>query len=186
MGSVWVPPKVSAEMMAERQRFNAEMQEQAVVNRLVGEMERFNYELRQIDERLELVFIPSHADPGATGCRPGYFHVVRRNDNAPWSIMVVEGDNGEPVEPTSRLFEKLRESDLWNPNVMRRVREKERRAEEAAEREKIREREARQGEIQERWDAVTRTQVSMNRDTPWTQNQSANARRAAGDKKKKG
>lgn len=186
--SVWVPPKVARELVDERNRFNAEMAERMEVNRLAGEMDRFNYQLRQIDDKLELVFIPASADVGTTPCRPGYFHVVRRNEGAPWSVMVVEGEHGEPVEPTSRLFQKLRESDLWNPDVMRSVRDKERLAEEAYEREKQREAEARQGEILERWKAVSRAQVSMNRDTPWSQNAAGQraAKAAANDRRNKG
>jgi hypothetical protein len=60
------------------------------------------------------------------------------------------------------------DNDMWNPASMHRKRKREEELERAKERRKERERRDRQQEIQERWDAATRTQVSM---LPgWSQN----------------
>jgi hypothetical protein len=73
-------------------------------------------------------------------------------------------------EPDSGLFELVRRSDMWDDRLerdRRRVREEALKAKEKREREELEEIER---EAFERWQAVTRTQVSLNRDSPWTQN----------------
>jgi hypothetical protein len=63
------------------------------------------------------------ADCGLTGMKPHYYHVVRWNKSTAPTFITIQGDNGEFVEPTSRVFEMLREGDLWDPQVMRKVRQ---------------------------------------------------------------
>lgn len=117
--------------------------------------------------------------------KPHYYAVVRWNEGAPPSVMLVEGPNGEFEEPTSRLFEELKKQDLGDPSNRRRLMERSRRMQEARDRMLERENAERQAEIKERVDAATRTFVSMNRSTPWTQNQSANSRRFQAEKRKR-
>lgn len=182
---VWVPPRVSRELLAEREQFNAHINLMAAAHHVQGQLERFNRELKHIDRLLELVYLPPGADTTGTPCRPGYYHVIRRNENAPITVIVVEGEHGEPVEPTARLFDRLREGDLWDANSRRRFERRQQLASEAADRERIREREARHAELVERVNAATRTQVSMNRDTAWSQNASPAARRDQGQRRKR-
>jgi hypothetical protein len=73
---------------------------------------------------------------------------------------------------------------LWNEQNMARLRSRHERAAQAAERHKIREREDRHEETKDRWNAATRTSVSMTNAAPWTQNTSGAAKRARGDKKR--
>jgi hypothetical protein len=170
---MWLPPKVSQELVEGRREFRAELEARLVrahLRKVESILNEFNYELRRIDPKLELVRIDGAADTQGLPVRPGYYHVVRWNDGAPPSVMIVEGERGEFVEPTSRLFERLAQSDLWDPGNMRLLRQRERLAEEAAEKRKVREREERQQEILERWQAGTRTFVSMDRSAPWSQN----------------
>lgn len=182
---LWVPPKVSRELVQEREQFNAQMDEMAHQWSALETMREFNHELKRIDELLELIFVPEHADVTGSPCRPGYWHVLRRNAGAPWSVIVLTDDQGFPVEPTSRVFEKLRQGDLWNHRSQHEQRRLERLSEEAEARRKIRDREDRQGHLEEVVKANTRTQVSMNMDSPWTQNQSSASRRDQASRKKK-
>lgn len=163
---MWIPD--SAKRQMERSRFNDDVAARIVADTLAT-MNEFNYELQQIDPLLEIVRAGDRIDPG-TPLKPGYWHVIRRNEGAPWSVMVVEGENGEYVEPTSRLFEKLRQGDLWSPENMKRIETARQKATEAAERMKTRERQERQQELMERWKATSQTQVSMNVGEGWAQN----------------
>lgn len=172
-------------MQAERDAYNAQVTQLAAAQHVYHQLEWFNRELRRIDRLLEMVFIPPGADTTGTQCRPGFYHVIRRNENAPITVMVVHGEHGEFVEPTSRIFDRLRQGDLWNESSVRARENAERRAAEAADRERAREREARQDELVERVKAATRTQVSMNPDTPWSQNAAAAARRDQGQRRKR-
>lgn len=165
--SLWVPPKY----VQAREEFEAEMRQRLAYGELArvkGVLDEFNHELKRIDSKLELVRAP--ADCGTTGMKPHYYHVVRWNEGAPPTFFVVEGEHGEFVEPTSRVFDKLREGDLWDPQVMRRIRQARSDAEAASAKLRAREQAERQEEIRERVAAVTRSQVSMNTDTPWSQN----------------
>lgn len=179
---MWVPPQY----VQAREEFEHEMRVRVAsteLARVKGVLDEFNHELRRIDAQLEMVRAP--ADCGLTGMKPHYYHVVRWNEGTAPTFFVIEGEHGEFVEPTSRVFENLREGDLWDPAVMRRVRQRHSDAEAAAAKMRARENASRQEEIAERVAAVTRTQVSMNTDTPWTQNASPASRRDAGSRKKK-
>lgn len=181
---MWVPPNVARELAEGREQFNAELGERLSQHRALEVMQEFNRELQRIDPLLELMFVPDRADVSGTPLRRGFWHVLRRNEGAPWLVIPVEDEHGNPAEPSSRLFERLRQGDMWNARSQRERARLEREAQLAAERQKAREREARQDEIVERVAAATRTQVSMNRDTPWTQNISKASQRARGDKKR--
>lgn len=178
---VWLPPTVSRELLAEREQFRAVLEDQAVRAKLIavkGILDQFNYELQRIDPKLELIRAQESV-PAGIPMKPGYYHLVRWNEGAPPSVWPVEGPNGEFEEPTSRVFEMLKHNDLWDPRNMRLMRQREALAEQAADRQKIRDRQERQEEIMERVAAATRTQVSMNRDTPWSQNASGRRHKRA-------
>lgn len=175
---MWTPPKVAPELVAGRREFEAEIKERMVRQTLLhvkGVLDEFNYELKRIDPKLELV--RAGEDTRGTPMKAGYYHVIRWNEGAPPSVMTVEGDHGEFVEPSSRVFEKLRQNDLWDPQNQRLLRQRNRLAEVAEEKRKVREREERQAEIMERYNAAHRTFVSMDRSTPWAQNWAGTRRR---------
>lgn len=184
MTKLWVPPKISRELEAERRREHAEVNKLSALGNVVGVMKQFNYELQQIDQYLSLEYLPEGVDTGTTSMKAGYYHVVRRDPSAPPSVMVVEDENGMPMEPTSRLFDQLRAADFWNPAVVRDREKCKRLAEEARNRQMAREDEDRRQELIERTLAVTRTQVSMAGEN-WTQNNSPAARRERAEAKKK-
>jgi hypothetical protein len=64
----------------------------------------------------------------------------------------------------------MRASDLQNPQVMRAHKEQKRQAELAKQREQQRDDEERREHLRDAYKARFETSVSMNRDTPWTQN----------------
>jgi hypothetical protein len=162
---VWLPPKVSHRLEQERM---AEYARLAVLTSHHAQMADFNRDLKQIDPYLELVKCKEHIEPGSP-LKPGYWHIIRHNPGAPPSIMVIEGPDGEFVEPTSQIFEMLKRSDLQNPAVEYRRKQREREMDLARERREAREREERNDEVRERYLAGTRAQVSMT-DVPWHQN----------------
>jgi hypothetical protein len=169
--SFWVPPKVAAELVEERRQFQADVEQQ--VDR--ARIERWERELKRVDERLKLVLAKPQA--WGTPLRPGYWHIIRDNPGAPPSIMPIQTPDGGYMEPGAHMFDMLARSDLWDPRIMQHVRAARRRSEEAAERERAAQRQERQEHLRERVKAATRTQVSMNRDTPWAQNHAGTRRR---------
>jgi len=150
------------------------------VSHLKGTLEYWNRELRQIDERLQMVWF----DEGVKilGVVPCRYHILRRNEPpAPWSIIPIQDSEGNYVEPDSGVFEMLLRDDMWSASAQRERRRHERLARAAKDREREREAEDRQAEIVERIQAARRAFVSMSRDQPWSQNAAGRrgARRAA-------
>lgn len=174
MSQLFIPPRVAAELKAESQRHAAEVQGSLEMGATIEKWDRM---LAEIDPRLTLVRAKSWVKTG-TPLKPGFWHIIRDNADkgAPPTVMVIEGPNGEFAEPTSAIFDLLHRNDLQRPGAMREIREREERIRRAQEKEREIEREERQREILERFTAGTRVQVSMNRDTAWTQN--AKGRRA--------
>jgi hypothetical protein len=176
---VWLPPTVSRELLDEREQYRAELETQAVRAKMLevkSILDQFNYELQRIDPKLEMVRAPGRVSIDS-GLKPNYYAVIRWNDGAPPSVIVIQGPNGEFVEPDSGVFEMLRRNDLWDPGNRRLVEQRRELARQAGERQKIRDREERREEMRDRLNAATRTSVSMNRDQPWTQNASGRRRK---------
>ena len=166
MSALWVPPRVSRDLQDRTQAHTAEVL--GMVERFRGILDHFNRELKQIDPYLELIFAPPTAQ--AVGLKPGRYHLLRHNPGAPPSLIVIEDYAGNFVEPTSQIFERLRETDLWNNAVGHERRKREEAAERAQQRQKAREDEERREEIRDRLNAAFRTSVSMNNSNPWSQN----------------
>ena len=101
MGEVALPPNLERERWADTQ---------------IAFAKAFTAQLKQLDERLELVFINEQAK--APGLLPGRWHVRRRNPELGFdSYIPIAGPNGEYVEPHSGVIEELRQRDLWRENV---------------------------------------------------------------------
>lgn len=131
-------------------------------------------ELRKLDDKLMLV--KAADDATVPGLKPGYYHVVRDCSPAPPAILPIVGDEGEFVEPTFKLLDVLRAGDLQNERAMAARRRQDEESARRRARDRQRGHEERVEEMTDRWRAVNKTSVSMNRDTAWTQ--SANGKRA--------
>ena len=180
--TLWKPPAVSTRLSEETQRREAEAGKALAYERKVKWVEDFNRDLENVWPGMRLVWCPDPApvEAVAMGARPGRWGILMPSKHGgPSSVKPIIGPDGCFVDPSvnaSAIFDSLREQDWWNPEVRRereRVQEEARRA---AEKRKQQEREDRDREVLERYLAVSRAQVSMNRDTPWTQN--AQGRRA--------
>jgi hypothetical protein len=195
--SLWVPPKVSRELQEESRRREAE----ATKHLLKQEwMDKFNYELGRIVEGMQIFGVPDPAplDLVAQGGMPGYWHLAWPSyHGGPLNIqpLVVDpvtgqprvGGEGDRAEPGSWLFDWVARNDLWSDRVVRerkRIREE---AERARARRLEQERADDVADILERYKAVSRTQVSMSRGVPWSQNHAgARAAKAASKERARG
>lgn len=174
---LYVPHSVVRENVDQSQAMTAEVLQ--MVHRFHGTMKHWTevYRRELNDERLEVIFVPPTADP-EVGVTPGRYHWLRYNEPpAPPTVEAIEGKHGEFVEPGYWHIEQLRGSDLQNPQVLQAQREAKAKRQAEKEREKQRETEERQEHLRDAYNARFRTQISMNSDTPWSQN--AKGRRAA-------
>lgn len=164
MSRLWTPP-VSREHRESTERFVAELVESTRREVMCDYWDR---ELQKIDPKLTL--IKAHDNATVPGLRPGYWHIVRDCFPGPPSILPLVGDEGEYVEPTSKMLEVLKAGDLQNERAM----EARRRQDEESARRRLRDKERgheeRVEEMVDRFKSLTQTRVSMNTDTPWTQN----------------
>jgi hypothetical protein len=168
--ALWVPPTISRELQAEAAQDEAEVR---LAMALKGQLDWWNRELKKIDERLEMAWFPEGTS--IVGVVPGRYHVLRFEPGAPVTIIPVTGPNGEFVEPNSAVFDKLRQSDLWNDQAQRARRRAQEELTRAKERQAAREREERREELQDRARAAWGVSVSMSKAGPWRQ--TAKARR---------
>jgi len=166
MPRLFVPPQVHERLVAERQQHNAELTRACYSDRVC---EQWTRELKRLDPLLKMVRAPEHVVIG-TPLEPGYYHVVRCNENAPWSVFPVRGPEGEFVYPPSGLLDRLKAMDMWNASVPRLREQMQRKAQEELERRKVTERRDRQEQIVDHYRKVTSASISMNRDSAWHQN----------------
>lgn len=173
MAELWIPPDVSRELRDATARHNRELLDMFQLNGSV--QSRWNEELGKLDPLLKLAKARDGAvDPQV---RPGFWHLLRLNEGAPFWVQPLMSPTGGFVEPTSAMLELLRQADLQNSRAVRARRAQDEREAASRARAKDRDTEDRVGEMVERWDAVSRTQVSMNPDVPWTQNAAGAKRR---------
>jgi hypothetical protein len=181
--SLFIPPRVSRELQEESRRREMEAARAMVGDDRLAWKKEFDAQLERIVHGMRLAFCPDPAplDAVAQGAYPGRWHLVWPGYNGGPLVLqplVVDHATGEPsvggdgafVEPGSWVFDRLAEMDLWSDRVQRERRRIRREAEEAKRRREERERADAVDDILERYKAVTRAQVSMNRDTPWSQN----------------
>lgn len=165
MSHLWVPPRVSRELEEGRKQHEADLAAMFVFDGHI--LSKWNKELRKIDPLLRLGRARDKAH--APGVVPGFYHLVRFNPGAPPWVQALH-NNGQFVEPSSRMLEMLKASDLQNARA---VYDRKRADEEAARAEE----KAKQVDHEERVDdavelvkANTQVRISMNKDTPWSQN----------------
>lgn len=172
MSRLFVPPKVARELLAERQKYVADLDAACHVDQVCKDWTR---ELRRLDPLLRMVRAPEYPVVG-TPLLPGHYHMIRDNPGAPPSVTPVRGPNGE-VDPPGSLLERLKSMDLQDARVVA-AREREQREVQAShDRDVQRHREDRDQNILEKWLAVSRTQISMNDSVPWAQNHQGTKRR---------
>lgn len=167
---LWLPPAADANLDARRQTDAERAEFVEYMRGLLPETRRMNEELRRVDPYLELVFIGDRAPDDDPAIVPGRWHVVRHNPDAPDTYMPVTGDGGSYAEPTSRVFDKLAEGNLWNASHLQRQRKRE--ARRAAERQRAKElrREQFADDATDRWKAASEVRISFSPEHRWTQN----------------
>lgn len=106
MLNLWVPGETSADEYDELGAGEARM----------AHCEEFCRYLKQIDSRLDLVFAKAHA---TWTPHPGRWHIIRRNEGAPWSFWAVLAEDGESYsEPYERHLQALKARDsAANPRL---------------------------------------------------------------------
>jgi hypothetical protein len=195
--SLFLPPRVSRELQEESRRREMEAAKVMLGDGRLEWKREFDAQLGRIVHGMQLAFCPDPAplDAVGQGASPGRWHLVWPGYNGGPLVLqplVIDatgkphiGGEGGFVEPGSWVFDALAEQDLWSERVQRDRRRIKREAEEAKRKRETDERAERDREVFERYKAVTRTQVSMNRDIPWSQNQAgARAAKANANKKK--
>lgn len=173
MSQLWTPPgsrapKVSNDLVNSTKDHNEHVDALASKDEVCREFDR---ELRRIDSNIDMVWFGERTPVGGA---PHRYHLRIRPPVGPKTLVAITGPRGEFVVPGSAIYAKLAEGDLWNGEAERHRKRSAHEAEKAAERARRREAEDRQEELKDRWNAATRTSVSM---LPgWTQN-SAGQRR---------
>jgi hypothetical protein len=181
MSPLVLPPRLTRQL--ERERVEREAVTLAALRGDAQDQWRreFNAQLERVVHGMKLMWCPDPApvDAVAQGAFPGRWNLVWPGFNGgPLAVLPLVltadgprlGGEGEFVEPGSWVFDHLAESDMWSERVMRERRRIKREAEEAKRRREETERREFNLECLEAWKAVSRTQVSMNTDTPWGQN----------------
>jgi len=159
--SLYLPPAVAAER---RKEFAAEIDKRCDHNDPIAI--EWTRKLQAIDPRLMMVRA-HRLIPTGTPLVPGFFHVLRVNDEAPMSVFAIN-ENGAFCYPDSRVIDRLSAGDLHDPRVLRRWAQAERDRVAGIERDKERDNEDRREEVRDRVNAATRTTVSL---LPgWSQN----------------
>lgn len=181
---MFIPPTVAHELLEKRYQREAEAFKALRDENHWQWVQEFNHDLKAVDHRLQLVWCPDPAplEAAAAGAQPGRWNVVRHNEGAPLSCIPLVGEDGEYREPGAWVFDMLKRSDLWNSSVTHDRRRREKEIAAAKERREALETEERQARLIERWNAVSRTQVSMNTSVPWAQNMDG-LRRTRGNRK---
>jgi hypothetical protein len=181
---MWLPPRISHQLADRTRSFNADVLRSCALDDGDPVLVEYTRRLQEYSPRLLMVRAHEHVVPGVP-MKPGYYHVLVRLDDAPYTIAVVEGEDGEFVVPTSRVFERLAAGDMTQRRNLDRFAHVQRDEHDANEREKRTDREERREHVRDLVNAYTRTSVSMNPDTPWTQNAQPNSLRARDEAKKR-
>jgi len=170
MTGLWVPPTVS-HWLAERTRSFREDVYRSIDMSPDSLRDEFTAQLQRIDQRIIMVRANDRVVPGVP-MRPGYYHLLQDGGlSVPLTITCIEGDRGEFVYPTSRVFERLHGGDMRERRNLERFAAVEREKQAAIEREQARDREERIEHRKDLVNAYTRTSISTTDATPWRQNQ---------------
>jgi hypothetical protein len=180
MPHLLVPPTVAYELAQRTLSFRQDVLRSIRLDDDDPLLAEFTARLQRIDPSIIMVRALDRVVPGVP-MRPGYYHLLIDNGmSVPLTVTPIEGDDGEFVVPTSRVFEKLAAGNMHDDRNWERWARYQREVYEANEREKARDREERIDHRVELVDAYTRTSVPGTGAGPWTQNQAG--RRDAGER----
>jgi hypothetical protein len=186
VSTLWLPrnvhdraPKVGREHIQGTREWEALVL--SMMHQAGGILNVWNDALRDIDRNLRLMQATEGAH--APGVLPGFYHLVRLRDPAEGTFMWVQplaGPDGEFVTPTDQMLQDLRARDLQNPAAVADRRRADMIAASSKARSRANEDEDRVHYAVDLFKARTRTQVSMNRQTPWAQNHAGTRRPTRG------
>lgn len=128
---------------------------------ITEKMEYYNKELHAIDPWLRVILAKPNAE--ADGLKPNYYHLVRIRPGHGTYIETIEGPNGEWRDLDSSIFDLVAQHDMWNDRTQREIRQKQRRALEARDRQRDREAQDRAREFDERLWHATHVSISVPR-----------------------
>ena len=155
---------IPEEYLRETAQHNAEM---VAMTALRDELEEWTRDLKQLDERLEMVWAPETVT--APGLEPGRFHILRHNDppTPVTPLPLVRGcltgnpDDDSFIEPGSWVFDWLQKADLQNNRVQAERQRFKEEAERQRQKRRQAEREETAWEIDSRLRSVNDTSVWM-------------------------
>lgn len=168
MPALWLPPEVSRELRDHTASYRAEVLK--MIETAGPVQAAWNPTLQAKDPRLSMIRAKESAN--AVGLIPGYYHLMMDGEGVPLTFLAIRNPDGSFTEPSHRTLTWLSEADLQNPQVIRERDAQMRSLEERTAKDRAAIADEVTEEAEERWAAATRTQVSMNPDTPWSQNAS--------------
>lgn len=133
----------------------------------VAQTRYWNPLLREIDPRLQLVFI-GNVEGEIVGVVPWRWHICRVNETGPDSYWPLTTKDGGVREMGSVDLEDFKGRDLWNPTIRHELATMRRRRQEAKTRAEALRSEQRVHEIASNLNALNRPSAVFNTDMPWT------------------
>jgi hypothetical protein len=175
MSSLILPRSVARDLHERTVSFRADVLASIVTDDSDPLLSEYTRRLQAIDPRLLLVRAQETVVPGVP-MRPGYYHLMVDNGlDAPLSVTVIEGADGEFCEPTSRSSRSCSRVTCASSATLTGGPPPSMSATTPVERDKARDRQRRE-HLRELVTAYTETSVSLNTARPWTQNNQPNAR----------
>lgn len=156
MAELWIPPRLRAGTDEYRKELRDAMSFQNTV------CAAWNPELQKIDPYLRLA--KAHDNAHCMGVRPGYYHLVRLNPDAPPWVQPLSTTDGRFIEPTSQMLDDLRASDMQNARAMADRAARELRDEQSRERDQARRDEERMDDMLDRFDHLENPRIVVSRD----------------------
>ena len=164
-------------LVEQTREYADEIQALSAIAILADEVKHWSQELKQVDEHLDLVWMPENITPHPA-IVPGRFHIVEQRalPSVPNVLPLVKGCvTGDPeddgfIEPGAWMFEWLRKNDHWSQRSMRAREDAMARAESARQRAHEREKEEQALELDERIKSLLNPGVSMHKskNRQWT------------------
>lgn len=147
------------------------MERDTAVDRQLAIWKVYERLARDVDSRLSLVWVRDDVPAGAIygDMVPGRWHFRRDNTDqgAPDTYIPITREDGGFREPVAADIDRLRDMDLWRPEVKRRVKEGQERQRVAKEKETAERREARRADAHQNLKSLISPGVSFS-DVRWT------------------
>lgn len=159
---IYLPESLRRSMQDEVAQDRAEIR--AEVASLSGELSFWTRELRTRLNEPHLKVVKAHDRVGeGSPLKPGYYHVLLEHPGHPTTIMPVEYPDGSFRELGSHVYDMMEENDLWNDRARRSGRERARKMQEAAARQRDRESRERVDEFNARWKSANNTSILVSK-----------------------